>query len=309
MSKVAVGHDRLHRLILAPVISEKSTRALEAGNHVVFKVLKDRSYEDAGFDSLWNFYLDNPSPRPASILTRLTDLGERRLHDMDETGIDKQILLLTSPGVQVFDAPLAAALARSSNDQLAEAVRNHPTRYAGLAAIAPQDPREAGHLGLDDDLARDRESKQQAIGSEPPARSGEQHRGDQTFSLQAQHGLSHHSKVRTGIVHENQPARIDLREKAAHLLLADGAVTIAEEYVDHPFNPGFEAGFIAIFDPLAEPRRVNALFCFRENSRIMFDRDQLTESILLQSGGNSQRTVTQECPRLDNQLRLHGCHH
>src|SRR6267142_736538 len=64
------------------------------------KVLKDRSYEDAGFDSLWNFYLDNPSPRPASILTRLTDLGERRLHDMDETGIDKQILLLTSPGVQ-----------------------------------------------------------------------------------------------------------------------------------------------------------------------------------------------------------------
>jgi 2,3-dihydroxybenzoate decarboxylase len=107
------------------------------------KVLKDRSYEDAGFDSLWNFYLDNPSPRPTAVLARLTDLGERRLRDMDETGIDKQILLLTSPGVQVFDAPLAVALARSSNDQLAEAVRNHPTRYAGLAAIAPQDPREA----------------------------------------------------------------------------------------------------------------------------------------------------------------------
>ena len=107
------------------------------------KVLKDRSYVDAGFDSLWNFYLDNPSPRPTSILARLTDMGEGRLRDMDETGIDKQLLLLTSPGVQVFDAPLAVALARSSNDQLAEAVRNHPTRYAGLAAIAPQDPREA----------------------------------------------------------------------------------------------------------------------------------------------------------------------
>jgi 5-carboxyvanillate decarboxylase len=107
------------------------------------KVLKDRSYEDPGFDSLWNFYLDNPSPRPTSILARLTDLGERRLRDMDETGIDKQLLLLTSPGVQVFDAPLAVELARSSNDQLAEAVRKHPTRYAGLAAIAPQNPREA----------------------------------------------------------------------------------------------------------------------------------------------------------------------
>ena len=107
------------------------------------RVLKDRSYQDAGFESLWNFYLNNPSPRPTSILARLTDMGEGRLRDMDETGIDKQILLLTSPGVQVFDAPLAVALARSSNDQLAEAVRNHPTRYAGLAAIAPQDPREA----------------------------------------------------------------------------------------------------------------------------------------------------------------------
>ena len=107
------------------------------------RVLKERSYEDAGFDSLWNFYLDNPSPRPTSILARLTDLGERRLRDMDENGIDKQLLLLTSPGVQVFDATLATALARSSNDQLAEAVRNHPTRFAGLAAIAPQQPGEA----------------------------------------------------------------------------------------------------------------------------------------------------------------------
>jgi 2,3-dihydroxybenzoate decarboxylase len=107
------------------------------------KVLKERSYEDAGFDSLWNFYLDNPSPRPTSVLARLTDLGERRLRDMDETGIEKQILLLTSPGVQVFDATLATELARSSNDQLAEAVWNHPTRFAGLAAIAPQHPGEA----------------------------------------------------------------------------------------------------------------------------------------------------------------------
>ena len=34
-------------------------------------------------------------------------------------------LLLTSPGVQVFDAPLAVELARSSNDQLDEAIRNY----------------------------------------------------------------------------------------------------------------------------------------------------------------------------------------
>lgn len=41
MSKIAVGHDRLHRLILAPIVSEKSTRAMEQANQYVFKVLKD----------------------------------------------------------------------------------------------------------------------------------------------------------------------------------------------------------------------------------------------------------------------------
>src|SRR6185369_4903912 len=50
---------------------------------------------------------------------------------------------LSCPGVQIFDAPTATALARSSNDQLAEAIRRYPTRFAGLAAIAPQDPAAA----------------------------------------------------------------------------------------------------------------------------------------------------------------------
>jgi 5-carboxyvanillate decarboxylase len=70
----------------------------------------------------------------------MTDLGDLRLRDMDATGIARQILSLTSPGVQVFDAPLAVALARSSNDFMAEAIRKHPDRFSGLAAVAPQDP-------------------------------------------------------------------------------------------------------------------------------------------------------------------------
>jgi 2,3-dihydroxybenzoate decarboxylase len=53
------------------------------------------------------------------------------------------ILSLTSPGVQVFDAATAVAFAKNANDQLADAVRRHPTRFAGLAAVAPQNPKEA----------------------------------------------------------------------------------------------------------------------------------------------------------------------
>jgi predicted TIM-barrel fold metal-dependent hydrolase len=51
-----------------------------------------------------------------------------------------QLLLLTSPGPQMFDADTGTELAVLANDRLAEAIRAQPTRYAGLAAIAPQDP-------------------------------------------------------------------------------------------------------------------------------------------------------------------------
>src|SRR5690606_8420097 len=54
-----------------------------------------------------------------------------------------QVVSLTGPGVQVFDAPTAAALTVSFNDQLAEAIGRHPDRLAGLAAVAPQDPAHA----------------------------------------------------------------------------------------------------------------------------------------------------------------------
>ena len=71
---------------------------------------------------------------------RLLDIGAGRLAHMDAIGIDMQVLSLTSPGVQVFDTDLATRLTADSNDALAAAVRAHPTRFAGLAAIAPQDP-------------------------------------------------------------------------------------------------------------------------------------------------------------------------
>ncbi len=107
------------------------------------KILEDGSYDDPGFISLWGHYAGNLTDRPLFIRDRLPDMGERRIKDMDDTGIARQILLLTSPGVQVFDRDTAVGLARDSNDQLEEAVRKHPDRYTGLAAFAPQDPAEA----------------------------------------------------------------------------------------------------------------------------------------------------------------------
>jgi 2,3-dihydroxybenzoate decarboxylase len=107
------------------------------------KLLEDKPASwDPGFRSLWGFFL-GATPRATDLVARIQDLGARRIADMDATGIAKQLVFLTAPGVQVFDAPTAVALARETNDQLVAHFKKYPNRYAGLASIAPQDPRAA----------------------------------------------------------------------------------------------------------------------------------------------------------------------
>jgi 2,3-dihydroxybenzoate decarboxylase/5-carboxyvanillate decarboxylase len=75
-----------------------------------------------------------------ALLAQLLDIDAGRLQDMDDNGVDMQLLGLTAPGVQMLEPGLAASLARLANDRLAEAVRRHPTRFAALGTFAPQDP-------------------------------------------------------------------------------------------------------------------------------------------------------------------------
>jgi uncharacterized protein len=83
-------------------------------------------------------------PRVAAGLARLVeqlcDIGEGRIANMDAAGLDVQILSLTAPGVEQLDPVEAVALARDTNDRLAEAVRRHPDRLAGFAALPTADP-------------------------------------------------------------------------------------------------------------------------------------------------------------------------
>jgi len=101
------------------------------------------SYDDPGFRSEWGFYGKATAQRPRFVLESLQDLGDKRLADMDAAGVDRQILSLTCPGVQVLGTDLAKAQAVLANDQLAEACRRHPDRFSGLTAVAPQDPKHA----------------------------------------------------------------------------------------------------------------------------------------------------------------------
>ena len=73
--------------------------------------------------------------RSGDHLVRLDDLGALRLREMDEAGIDMQVLSETAPAAQVFEPEQSIRLARNSNDYLHEAIRAHPDRFAGFAAL------------------------------------------------------------------------------------------------------------------------------------------------------------------------------
>jgi uncharacterized protein len=69
---------------------------------------------------------------------RLADLGEKRLALMDETGVDVQVLSLTTPGLNNL-GDHGVDLARRVNDLLAKTVAANPTRFEALAVLASGD--------------------------------------------------------------------------------------------------------------------------------------------------------------------------
>ena len=105
--------------------------------------LLDTGVDDPGFHSFFGFVLRSDTPRAQFVRERLPDLGDRRLADMDATGIDRQILSVSAPGPNPLESDRAAAVAALVNDQLADACRRHPDRFSALAAIAPQDAKRA----------------------------------------------------------------------------------------------------------------------------------------------------------------------
>lgn len=79
-----------------------------------------------------------PTLRP-----KLTD-PDKRLEDMDRTGIDVQLLAtFVSQFYYWTDPALGARLARLQNDHLAEIVRGRPDRFTALGTVPLQDPERA----------------------------------------------------------------------------------------------------------------------------------------------------------------------
>jgi predicted TIM-barrel fold metal-dependent hydrolase len=75
-----------------------------------------------------------PNLDAVRMRSQLCDLDSGRIADMDAAGIDVQVLSI-APGIEQLDGATAADLAFDANYRLAEAVRKHPKRFAGFAAL------------------------------------------------------------------------------------------------------------------------------------------------------------------------------
>ena len=74
------------------------------------------------------------------IAEKLADLSEGRLADMDDAGVDVQVLSLSAPGLEPLPAAEGVALGRDANDQVAAAVAAHPDRLQGFVNLPTPDP-------------------------------------------------------------------------------------------------------------------------------------------------------------------------
>lgn len=73
------------------------------------------------------------------LLAEMIDL-DRKIEHMDAGGVGVSVLSLNVPGLDMFDAADATAIARDVNDQFADAVAAHPDRLEALASLPMSDP-------------------------------------------------------------------------------------------------------------------------------------------------------------------------
>jgi predicted TIM-barrel fold metal-dependent hydrolase len=89
--------------------------------------------------------LPQQAAMPRDLQRRLIDLDDHRLTAMDATGLDVQVLSVSTPGVQDLPSDAAARLQGTTNDLIADVVREHPARFQGFAALATSTPTRAAH--------------------------------------------------------------------------------------------------------------------------------------------------------------------
>ena len=120
--------------------NEKTMRTITLEEHYVTSAFMEGPGRELG-ERVRDTHAQSPMALiNAHLVEQLLDLDNLRIADMDAAGIDMQVLSLNSPGVEQLEPAAAEALTRQANDHLGEAVRRHPNRFAGFAALPTAAP-------------------------------------------------------------------------------------------------------------------------------------------------------------------------
>lgn len=130
-----------------PEIAKAFRSVIKKGGHNLDLLLLKQFYDTPGITSgqpqIDNNQVANRDNAAKLMLPKLLDFDKIRIDDMNASGVDMHVLSLVMPGVQMFESQQANELAALANDRLSKAILRNPKRYAGLASLAPQDPRSA----------------------------------------------------------------------------------------------------------------------------------------------------------------------
>jgi len=109
------------------------------------KIALEEHFLCPGFEAYWKTTVGDVYPAVlGKVVERLSDFGQQRLGAMDRAGIERAVLSLSGPGVQIErDTALAIRRAREANDHLATRISARPDRYSGFAHLPMQDAKAA----------------------------------------------------------------------------------------------------------------------------------------------------------------------
>jgi 2,3-dihydroxybenzoate decarboxylase len=97
-------------------------------------------------DPDWNNHFDpvHHTARPSNpLIKRMEDLGAGRIREMDEAGIDLQVISHGPPGAQGLRPGDAVMWTAAANSRLHAAIAAYPTRFAGFASLPTDHPEAA----------------------------------------------------------------------------------------------------------------------------------------------------------------------
>jgi aminocarboxymuconate-semialdehyde decarboxylase len=77
--------------------------------------------------------------RVVTITAPMNDISQRLL-DMDQIGMDMQVLTLSAPSVDIFPIEIGETLARVVNDEIGEICHHYPDRFMAFATLPFVDP-------------------------------------------------------------------------------------------------------------------------------------------------------------------------